>query len=101
MPRRERVDELAAAGLVWLAVCGGAADRKVAPGPDGRLPMARPVADLWGWTRSATLERLAEFVESFADEGLRDWVEKQVGFRAYSRALYAPRRPMPNGMRTK
>lgn len=101
LPDHERAEELGLRGLVWLAVCGGAADRKFAPDMHGRLPMTRPVGNLWGWTRSATLDRLAEFLESFDEAGLREWVEAQVGFPTKSRVVYAPRRPMPDGMRDK
>lgn len=84
IPDNERADELGVLGLRWLALCGGAAERKLAPGPDGRLPMTQPVGNLWGWTRSATLDRLAEFVESFDDGDLREWIEKRLGYPDHS-----------------
>lgn len=81
----ERADELARAGLVWLATVGGVAERVAAP--NGHLPMVRPVENLWSWTRSATSERLAEFLRSFGDEDLRRWIERQVGFPDHSQGF--------------
>lgn len=65
----ERVGELARSCLIWLALCGWA---------------GRPVADLWGWTRSAPLDRLGGLLAEFDDPDLRTWIEKQVGFPDHS-----------------
>lgn len=86
MAGHERATELTRAALIWLALCGAG---------------GRPIRNLQSWTRKVSLPQLAEFIRGFDIPWLREWVEKQVGFPPESRIVYAPRRPLPDGMRRR
>lgn len=92
MADHERAGELCRSCLIWLALCGSG---------------GFAVRDLRSWTRRVSLAQLREFVESFDTPGLREWVERQVGFPqasgGFGRTHYArpAARALPDGMREK